>query len=199
MSVRKTKGKKEAEAKNNDEEKKEESVKPDERCILIENVQGCPSKFVGSVHGKYTLEEIRNAVNTFYPLFGMVKSFIGPKKIPKGFDVDEAFDLLKKEVCNTYLPKCTMSCTRQEPCRSSILSIHGKYLKDTLDPNVVKKVMPGGEYEPMIKMFVPDPKIVGFIQDMLKTMANPKSNVYSDAKVCSSRDSVPKTDECNKV
>jgi hypothetical protein len=183
--------------KTEEEKKKEEEpMKPDEKCILIENIPGCPAKFVGSVHGKYTLKEIRNAVNTFYPLYGMVKGFISPKKMPKDFDMDKAFDLLKKEVCNTYLPKCTMACTRQQPCRKSILSIHSKYLKGTLDPNLVTKIMPGGEYESYIKMFVPDTKTVGFIQDMLKNLSNPKSEVYSDADMCSSRDMAARTEKC---
>ena len=89
-----------------------------------------------------------------------------------------------------------MACTRQQPCRKSILSIHSKYLKGTLDPNLVTKIMPGGEYESYIKMFVPDTKTVGFIQDMLKNLSNPKSKVYSDADMCSSRDMAARTEKC---
>ena len=56
--------------------------------------------------------------------------------------------------------------------------------------------MPGGEYESYIKMFVPDTKTVGFIQDMLKNLSNPKSEVYSDADMCSSRDMAARTEKC---
>ena len=53
-----------------------------------------------------------------------------------------------------------------------------------------------GEYESYIKMFVPDTKTVGFIQDMLKNLSNPKSKVYSDADMCSSRDMAARTEKC---
>ena len=180
------------------QEAKMTAPKPSSKCYVIKNMPGCDhQEFVGKlIDDEFSEGEYKKALTEFYGLLPMVATFLKPSKIPKGFNQATAIAALKTQICNTFFPKCTEQCTEQRPCRSSIQAVHDKYIKGLIKEDDVKKVLPGGELEPMISMFIPDKSVVKVMQKALKLMSDPKNEIYSDEKQCSSPESSVRKELC---
>jgi hypothetical protein len=173
----------------------------EQKCVILKNMPSCPLGSFAATFAdpSFTEEEYRNGLNSLILTVDAMIGLASPGKLPKGFHVEEAKNLLLEQVCNTMFPKCAKTksgqCFRQGPCKGGIQNFHSKYLKDLLKPELIKSIFPGGKYEMHLKMLIANPTSVKILQKIVKTVTDANDPVFSQDSHCSAINS-PRFSKC---